>query len=145
MNMDEFPRNTTWTVEIKDVQTRLRVGIWEHERDYQPIIINLTLRGTAPIFPETIEDCLNYEPICRWLIDELPLKPYTQLLETKLAEVMRFVFDFDARITWVDAAISKPCAIDKVGGVGVRRSVSRADFAETLGIRHSSMVASAAI
>jgi dihydroneopterin aldolase len=137
MNMDELPWTTVWTIEVKDVETQLRVGIWEHEREYQPIIVSLALRANAPIFPQTIEDCLDYEPICRWLIDELPKRPYTPLLETKLAEVLRFVFEFDSRVTWVDAAMSKPKAIKNVGGAGVRMAISRADYEMTFGSRET--------
>lgn len=141
MNMDEICWTSTWTIEVKDVQTRLRIGIWEHERDFQPVIVNITLRGNAPIFPETIEDCIDYEPICRWLIDELPNRPHTPLLETKLAEVLHFVFERDLRINWADVAMSKPTAIANVGSAGVRLAISRADYAATLGGRRTEEMA----
>lgn len=117
-----------WTIEIKDVDTQLRVGIWEHELAYQPIRISITLRAIVPVFPQAIEDCLNYEPICRWIIDELPGMPHTPLLETKLSELMRFIFDFDSRVEWADVAISKPKAISDVRGVGIRMAISREDY-----------------
>ena len=117
-----------WTIEITDINTQLRVGIWDHEREFQPIRINLSLRAIAPIFPHTIEDCLNYQPICRWITDEWPKQPHTPLLETKLRELMSFVFDFDSRVEWVDLAISKPTAILAAYGVGIRMALSRADY-----------------
>lgn len=116
-----------WTIEIKDIDTQLRVGIWEHERDYQPIRICISMRAIVPVFPQSIEDCLNYEPICRWIIDEWPKSPHTPLLETKLSELMRFIFDSDARLEWADVAISKPKAIADVRGVGIRMAISRED------------------
>lgn len=119
-----------WTIEIKDIDTQLRVGIWEHERDYQPIRICISMRAIVPVFPQSIEDCLNYEPICRWIIDEWPKSPHTPLLETKLSELMRFIFDFDARLEWADVAISKPQAIADVRGVGIRMAISREDHAQ---------------
>lgn len=117
-----------WTIEIAEIETRLRVGIWEHELAPQPIRINLTVRAIAAALPESIEDCVNYEPICRWIIDEWPQQPHTGLLETRLRELMAFVFGFDHRIEWVDAAIAKPQAISGVRGVGLRMALSRDDF-----------------
>lgn len=117
-----------WTIEIADIETQLRVGIWDHEREVQPIRINLSLRAIAPVFPRSIEDCLNYEPICRWIIDEWPTHPHTPLLETKLRELMCFIFGFDARIEWIDVAIAKPKAIADTRGVGIRMALSRDDY-----------------
>lgn len=118
----------SWTIDIADINTQLRVGIWDHEREFQPICISLSIRAIAPSFPDTIEDCLNYQPICQWITDEWPKQPHTPLLETKLRELMSFVFDFDARVEWVDLAISKPTAIPAARGVGIRMALSRSDY-----------------
>lgn len=120
-------RVITWTIEIAAIETQLRVGIWDHEREYQPIRVSLSIRAIAPAFPETIEDCLNYQPICHWITDEWPRQPHTPLLETRLRELMEFVFDFDARVEWVDIAISKPAAIPAACSVGLKMAISRAD------------------
>lgn len=117
-----------WTIEVADIDTQLRVGIWDHERDFQPIRINLALRAIAPSSPRSIEDCLNYEPICRWIIDTWPKQPHTPLLETKIRELMDFIFDYDARIEWADVAISKPKAIAGARGVGIRMALARDDY-----------------
>jgi 7,8-dihydroneopterin aldolase/epimerase/oxygenase len=117
-----------WTIEIADIDTQLRVGIWEHELAPQPIRVNLTVRAIACALPQSIEACVNYEPICRWIIDDWPQEPHTQLLETRLRELMSFVFAIDDRIEWIDAAISKPQAIRGVRGVGLRMALSRDDF-----------------
>lgn len=126
-----------WTIEVADIETQLRVGIWEHEREFQPIRISLTMRAIAPVLPNTIEDCLDYEPICRWITDAWPAQPHTQLLETKLRELMSFVFDFDSRIEWVDIAISKPKAILAARGVGIRMAISRSDYEEAFRYQES--------
>jgi FolB domain-containing protein len=135
MNIDHIPWTTLWTIEVKDLETQLRVGIWEHEREYQPIVVSLTLHANAAIFPETIDDCLDYEPICRWIVDELPNRPYTPLLETKMAEVLQFVFAYDPRVTWADVSMSKPQAIRQARGAGVRMTISRTDYEATFGSR----------
>jgi dihydroneopterin aldolase len=132
------PRVIPWTIEVEEIQTQSRVGIWEHERELQPLRISLSLRAIAPAFPQSIEDCLNYEPVCRWIIDEWPAQPHTPLLETRLRELMRFIFDYDARIEWVDVAIAKPRAIPDTRGVGIRMALSRDDYESAFGERESS-------
>lgn len=117
-----------WTIEINKLETRLRVGIWEHEREFQPVHINLSLRAIAAASPQSIEDCLDYQPICRWMVSDWPQQPHTPLLETKLRELMDFIFSYDARIEWADVAISKPQAIAEARGVGVRMALSRDDY-----------------
>jgi dihydroneopterin aldolase len=117
-----------WTIEIADIETQLRVGIWEHERVLQPIRINMTIRALAATRPRSIGDCMNYEPICSWIVDTWPAQPHTELLETKLRELMDFVFHFDFRIEWVDIAISKPQAIAAARAVGLRMALTRSDY-----------------
>lgn len=124
-----------WTIEIADIETKLCVGIWEHERAFQPIRINITIRAIAPLFPISIEDCVNYQPICEWITDDWPRQPHTPLLETKLRELICFVFDFDARIEWIDVAIHKPKAFSAVHGVGLRMALSRDDYADAFRMR----------
>lgn len=117
-----------WTIEINKLETRLRVGIWEHEREFQPVHIHLALRAIAAASPQSIEDCLDYQPICRWMVSDWPQQPHTPLLETKLRELMDFIFSYDARIEWADVSISKPQAIAEARGVGVRMALSRDDY-----------------
>ncbi len=121
-------RTIAWTIEVADIDTALRVGIWEHERQLQPIRISFSIRAQAPAFPATIDDCLNYEPICRWIIDAWPALPHTPLLETKVRELLQHIFDYDHRVEWVDLAISKPKAIPGARGVGIRMALSRDEF-----------------
>ena len=121
-------RLIAWTIEVADLDTALRVGIWEHERDLQPIRVSFSIRALAPAFPATIDDCLNYEPICRWIIDAWPVFPHTPLLETKMRELLEHIFDYDPRVEWVDLAIVKPKAIPGVRGVGIRMALSRHEF-----------------
>jgi FolB domain-containing protein len=117
-----------WTIEVRDLQTRLRVGIWDHEREFQPIVVNLTLRAIGAALPQTITDCLDYQPICRWITHEWPAQPHTPLLETKVRELMQFVFGFDGRVEWAEVSIAKPAAIAESRAVGIRLALSRGDF-----------------
>jgi len=122
------PRVIPWTIEITDIETQLRVGIWEHERVPQPIRISMSILAHADAIPQSIADCLDYEPICRWIVDTWPAQPHTGLLETRLRELMDFVFNYDARIERVELAIAKPQAFAAARGVGLRVALERSEY-----------------
>ena len=88
-----------WIIEIKDLATRLRT----EEGGWQPVRIGLSIRARTPAVPQSIEECLDYQPICRWMLDEWPQWPPAPL-EARLLELARFVFDYDARAERIDAA-----------------------------------------
>lgn len=88
-----------WIIEIKELATRLRT----EEGGWQPVQIDLLIRARTPAVPQSIEECLDYQPICRWMLDEWPQRP-PALLEARLLELARFIFDYDARAEWIDAA-----------------------------------------
>ena len=113
-----------WSVDIANLETRLRVGIWEHELEPQPVRVNLSMSyAAAP------DGCLDYQPILHWITGQWPREPHTPLLETRLRELMGFVFRFDTRIAWLDVALSKPQACPQARGVGVRLALTRAEHA----------------
>ena len=126
-----------WTIEIDDLQTQSRVGIWGHEQALQQLRIDLSIRAVSATFPQVIEDCPNYEQVCRWLLDEWPRKPHTPLLETRVRELMDFVFGFDPRVEWASVAIFKTRAISHVRAVGVRVKMSRSEYAASFASRVS--------
>lgn len=134
----------SWTIEISDIATELRVGIWAHEREPQPVLISLSMRASAPAFPESIDDCLNYQPVCQWITQHWPLEPHTPLLETKVRELMAYVFNHDSRIDWVELSIHKTAAIAAAAGVGIRMALSRADYAAAFAACKPRLVALAA-
>lgn len=118
-----------WTVEIKELATQLRVGAHAHESRLVPVSVDIVVRAITPAVPRTIEDCMNYQPICQWMLIDWPALPHAPSLETRLRELMRFVFDFDERIEWVDITLQRPGATAASHGLSVRRAESRQDFA----------------
>jgi dihydroneopterin aldolase len=108
-------------VAITNLETRLRVGIWDHERAFQPVRVNLIM--------SLGEGCVDYRPVVRWIKEEWPRAPHTPLLETRLRELMDFVFAWAPGIAWLDAALSKPQACPEARGVGVRMALSRSEHA----------------
>lgn len=88
-----------WIIEIKELATRLRA----EEGGWQAVRIDVSIRARTPALPQTIEECLDYQPICRWMLDEWPQRRPAPL-EAHLLELARFIFDYDARAEWIDAA-----------------------------------------
>jgi dihydroneopterin aldolase len=88
-----------WIIEIKDLATRLRT----EEGGWQAVRIDLSIRALTPAVPQSIEECLNYQPICHWMLDEWPRRPQAPL-EARLLELARFIFGYDARVERIDAA-----------------------------------------
>lgn len=88
-----------WTIEIKDLATRLRT----EEGGWQAVRIDLSIRALTPVVPQSIEECLDYQPICRWMLDEWPQRPPAPL-EARLLELARFIVGYDVRAERIVAA-----------------------------------------
>ena len=114
------------TIAFTGLETRLRVGIWDHEREFQPVRVTLSLRARLS------GGNLDSLAIPRWITSKWPKSPHIPLLETRLRELMQFVFEFDSRIEWVDIALSKPWACPEARGVGVRMALSRDEYERSL-------------
>ena len=108
-----------WTIEIKQLATQLRVGA--DPQQPQAVSVDITIRALTPAFPQVIEDCMNYQPICAWVLRDWQARPHTPLMTTRVRELMTFIFDFDERIEAVDVSVA-------AGGVVVHRWESRPDF-----------------
>ncbi len=127
------PAPVPWTITIDNLETRLRVGIWEHERAAQPVRVCLSIAPAPGGAARAGSACLDQRTLVRWLTEEWPRQAHTALLETRLRELMAFVFGLDARIDWIDAALSKPQACAQARGVGVRMALTRAEHAQAFG------------
>lgn len=117
------------SIAFTGLETRLRVGIWDHEREFQPVRVTLSLRARVS------DGSLDSLAIPCWITGEWPKSPHIPLLETRLHELMQFVFDFDPRIEWADIALSKPWACREARGVGVRMALSRDEYERVFGPR----------
>ena len=119
-----------WTIKVQQLQTQLRVGIYPHEEVLQPIVVNITIQGLADTRPASIDHCIDYESICRWVIDQWPESKHTPLLETRVNELIEVVFNHDKRIQSVQVGLFKTQAIQQAHSVGVEREMSRRQFGE---------------
>jgi dihydroneopterin aldolase len=118
----------TWTVRIDRLATHLTVGIYSDERDAQPVWVSLTATGEASATPGALAECFDYEPLCHWLTQEWPATPHTPLLETRVNEVMAFVFGSDARVHHVWVGLYKQRVSQQALVVGMERASSRAEY-----------------
>lgn len=123
-------RRSKWTVCVQSLQTRLRVGVYEHERQPQPIVVSLRISGLAETSPTTLAQCFDYEPICRWVLDDWPRSEHVLLLETRLNELADRVFAADRRIMDVWVGLYKTQAVPEARLVGLEREITRRQFEE---------------
>jgi dihydroneopterin aldolase len=119
-----------WTVRVEELCTRLRVGIYEHELEPQPVLLSLRISGLAETEPKSLAECFDYEPICRWALEEWPQSPHTPLMETRLNELIERVFAEDKRIRDVWFGLYKTQAIASTKFVGLERELTRRQFEE---------------
>lgn len=119
-----------WTVRVQSLQTRLRVGLAAHERHPQPVLVSLRISGLTETAPLTLAQCLDCEPICRWVLEEWPQSPHTPLLETRLNELVACVFNTDKRIMDAWIGLYKTQAVPEAEFVGLEREISRRQFEE---------------
>lgn len=120
--------NATWTVRIERLATQLPVGIYDYEQDAQPVWVSLTATGEASAAPGSLGECFDYEPLCRWLTEEWPASPHTPLLETRVNQVIEFVFATDPRVRHVWVGLYKQRVSQQALAVGMERSSTRAEF-----------------
>lgn len=118
----------TWSVRIERLLTQLRVGVYPDERDAQPVWVTLRLRGLASACPASLDECIDYEPLCRWITQEWPGTPHTPLLETRINELATFVFELDERVQGVQIELAKQRMSVGAMSVGIERTLSRAEF-----------------
>lgn len=120
--------NATWTVRIERLETHLPVGIYAHEQDAQPVWVSLTATGEASAMPGSLDECFDYEPLCHWLTQEWPASPHTPLLETRVNQVIEFVFASDPRVHHVWVGLYKQRVSQQALAVGMERASSRVEF-----------------
>jgi 7,8-dihydroneopterin aldolase/epimerase/oxygenase len=120
--------NAAWTVRIERLAIQLAVGVHPNEREPQPLWVSVTLEGLAPASPETLDDCIDYEPLCRWLTQHWPQTPHTALLETRINELLAFAFGLDARVSAARVGLYKERMSRDAISVGVERHATRLEF-----------------
>jgi dihydroneopterin aldolase len=121
-----------WTIRVHRLETLLRVGMDTDEQNPQPITVNLRISGLAESHPDALDQCFDYKPICRWILEDWPQTRHTPLLETRFNELVEFVFAQDKRVMDVCVGLYKVRGVRQAEFVGLEREVTRRQYQEQL-------------
>ena len=97
-------RAIPWTIEVRALATQLRTGGGSGRR--QAATVDITIRALASACPQTIEDCINYQPICEHVLGAWSDAASAAQPERALRDLIAFILDADGRIGQVDATLS---------------------------------------
>jgi dihydroneopterin aldolase len=114
-----------WTLRLEGVQTQLAFGAAAQADAPQPLQVSLVINGLTPDTPFDGADCLDHETICRWIVDEWPKSAATPLLETRVNELLDFIFGFDKRVQDAWVGLYRSGLPGGAARIGVERQVSR--------------------
>ncbi len=117
-----------WRINITNLVTHVKVGIYPRERKSQRIMINGVIAGCYPVRPNSIEECISYEHVYKLAVQEWPKRPHVDLLETYLVELLEYVFTIDNRIQQARFSLCKPDVFKEAEAVGIEAEWTRADF-----------------
>ena len=56
---------TRWTVRVDELQTRLAFAPGDGPARVQPVSVSLVVNGLAPDAPDSRDECLDLERVCR--------------------------------------------------------------------------------
>lgn len=101
---------------LRNVALEVRIGVYEAEKTApQRISVDVELwrpGGGSP--PRSLDECLDYDRIYRWLVDGWPGRPHVELLETLAEELIAKALE-DERVGACRVVIRK---LDAYAGVG---------------------------
>jgi len=89
-----------WTVEVRALATELRAGA------RQAASVDVTVRALAPAFPQTIEDCIDYQPICEYILGAWSDAASGARPELAVRALAGFILGQDGRVGEVDVAVT---------------------------------------
>ena len=120
--------NAIWTIRIERLQIHLPVGVYADEMEPQPLWVSLAASGEASASPGSLAQCFDYAPLCHWLTHVWPKSPHTPLLETRINELLSFVFGLDKRVQTVWVGLYKQRVSPLAVAIGIERSATRAQI-----------------
>ena len=118
-----------WELVIDEMETKLCVGICEHEQNKpQRLLVSAHILADYPARPASIDECLNYDLLHDLVVNQWPNRPQTELVETLVMELFEFIFNASKMVQEAEIHIAKPDILDAVKAVGVRATLTRAQF-----------------
>lgn len=127
MKHPEAGPRVEWEVVIDQLRAQTRIGIHNHERAAQPVVIDAVLHCRSQALPEEIGECLDYDAFCRLLCAYLDTQRHTDLVEQLAAELLALAFDRFAMLEDASLTLYKPHAVRSAAQVGVRLHWTRHD------------------
>jgi dihydroneopterin aldolase len=128
MQPQSHAASRTWEIVIDGLATQTVVGIYDYEREPQPVVIDAVLRYRHPGQPEDIAECLDYHRYCQVLCAYLESQPGTGLVEQLAIDLLQLSFRSFPTLEQVDLTLFKPNAVEVARRVGVKVSWSRQDY-----------------
>ena len=104
-------------VALRNVPVRLRVGLYDFERDRpQRVSVDVELyRKAGGLEQREFATCLDYARLHRYLVEEWPKRPHVELLEELAEDLIRFCLA-DPRVEACRVVVRK---LDIYAGGGV--------------------------
>ena len=121
-----------WTVRMEGLETRLAAGGSDGEPELHLVRVSLVINALTPDTPGEPDDCVDHAAICHWIAHQWPLSPAAPLLETRVNELLDFVFAFDKRVQDVWVGLDQPLAAPQGARVGVERKRTRRQFEDRM-------------
>lgn len=102
-----------WTIEVRALATELRAGGIR-----QAARVDISVRALAPAFPQTIADCIDYQPICAHVLGAWSDAASSDQPELAARALAGYILDLDERVGQVDVAVA-------TGGTTLRLTQAR--------------------
>ena len=115
---------TKWTLRIERLLTRLAF----HDGERRPVQVSVTLHGLADAAPRVPQDRIDLDAVCAWIAGEWRASAPAALLETRVNELIAFVFGFDRRVQEAWVGLYRVADDGSAVAVGVERHATRAQF-----------------
>lgn len=101
--------NNYQKLSLRDVRVQIRVGAFAHEKmEPQTVEVDVELYRHYDAYDgEGLDDCLNYDPIYRYLTEDWPGRDHTDLLEAWAEDLIRHCLE-DGKVDACLVRIRKP-------------------------------------
>jgi len=117
-----------WRVYLNKLEVVMRVGCAPHEREPQRIWLNVTIEGQYATRPAELADCINYDLVYKYVTRTWPGLSHTILLETRMVELLTFIFESDDKVDYARVCMLKPDIFKEVESIGLETEWTRADY-----------------
>ncbi len=86
------PEINAQTLSLNDVRVQIRLGAFDHERQApQAVEVHVALsRRYDGYRGEGLDECLNYDPVYRYLTEDWPARDHVDLIEAWAEDLVNF-------------------------------------------------------